>query len=199
MLGRAGGGRTPRSDRGGGIPGAGTLGMALFLVALSVLFVGSLVAVIVVRLRAGQWPPVGAPAVPRLLWLSTALLVGCSLTVHTAVRAIRSGDRGRLLRWLGATAVLALAFLVSQSLAWLSFYDPASFGDNLYAFTFFMLTGLHAAHVLGGLGALAAGLFLAWRGKFSWAHYGGVRHIATYWHFLDAVWLVLFGFLLASS
>jgi len=173
--------------------------MALFLVALSVLFVGSLVAVIVVRMRAGQWPPSGAPPLPRLLWLSSALLVGCSLTVHTALRAIRGGDRVRLLRWLGVTAGLALGFLVSQSLAWLSFYDPRTFGDGLYAFTFFLLTGLHAAHVLGGLAALAAGLFLAWRGAFSWAHYDLVRHIATYWHFLDAVWLILFGFLLASS
>ena len=173
--------------------------MAVFLIALTVLFVGSLVAVVVVRLSAGAWPPAGAPAVPRLLWLSTALLVACSATVHAALRAIRRGDRDRLVRWLGATTVLALLFLGSQSLAWVGFFDPATFGDNLYGFTFYLLTGLHAAHVVGGLVALGVGLVLAWRGAFSWAHHDGVRHIATYWHFLDGVWLVLFGFLLAAS
>jgi len=172
--------------------------MRFFLLSLAVLFVASLVAVVVVRMRAAEWPPSGAPAVPRLLWLSTLLILSCSVTIHAAVSAIRAGSRDRLLHWLGGTAVLGLLFLASQTRAWLSFYDPQRFGDDLYGFTFLMLTGLHAAHVLGGLVALGVGFVLAWRGAFSWAHHDGVRNIALYWHFLDGVWLVLFAFLLAG-
>jgi heme/copper-type cytochrome/quinol oxidase subunit 3 len=79
-----------------------------------------------------------------------------------------------------------------QTAAWIRFYDAASFHTHLYAITFYMLTGLHAAHVLGGIGALAVVLVRAWRGDYGWAWFPGVRHLATYWHFLGVVWLVLF-------
>jgi heme/copper-type cytochrome/quinol oxidase subunit 3 len=189
--------RPPR-ERRPPVPGASRLAMKLFLLSLAVLFLASLVAAVVVRGRAAAWPPAGAPALPRLLWLSTLLLVGCSVAVHLAVTAIRGGSQRRLLRWLGVAAGLGLAFLACQTVAWLAFYDPQRFGADLYGFTFFMLTGLHAAHVLGGLVALGIAIVLARRGAFTWAHYDGVRNVALYWHFLDGVWLVLFGFLLAG-
>ena len=189
--------RPPR-ERRPAVAGASRLGMKFFLLSLAVLFVASLVAVVVVRGRAAEWPPADAPALPRLLWLSTLLLVACSVAAHVAVTAIRGGSQKRLRRWLGVTAALGVAFLASQAVAWLSFYDPERFGADLYGFTFFMLTGLHALHVLGGLVALGVGLWLARRGAFTWAQYDGVRNVALYWHFLDGVWLVLFAFLLAG-
>lgn len=188
----------PRRERRPAVAGASRLGMKFFLLSLTVLFAASLVAVVVVRGRVAEWPPAGAPELPRLLWLSTVLLVGCSVAVHLAVTAIRGGSQRRLLRWLGVTAALGLAFLASQTVAWLAFYDPQRFGTDLHGFTFFMLTGLHALHVLGGLVALGVATVLARRAAFTWAHYDGVRNVALYWHFLDGVWLVLFGFLLAS-
>ena len=69
------------------------MGITLFLASLTMLFAGSLVAVVWVRISADQWPPAGAPALPRLLWLSTALLIGSSATIHSALVSIRRGDQ----------------------------------------------------------------------------------------------------------
>jgi heme/copper-type cytochrome/quinol oxidase subunit 3 len=175
------------------------MGITWFLASLSMLFVGSLVAVVWVRIAADQWPPAGAPALPRLLWLSTALLIGCSVTIHRALGAIRRGDRQGLQRRLISTACLATLFLTSQAVGWYQFFDAAVFESHLYGFSFYVLTGLHAAHVIGGIVALAVVLVMTYRGSYTWAHYPGIRNTAIYWHFLDAVWLVLFGFLLATA
>ena len=196
-----GNGRVIRTDgeRGSDAPGMGTMGIALFLASLTMLFAGSLVAVVWVRISADQWPPAGAPALPRLLWLSTALLIGSSATIHSALVSIRRGDQQGLQRRLILTAVLATLFLASQAAGWFQFFDAAAFESHLYSFSFYVLTGLHAAHVIGGVVALAVVLVMAYRGCYSRAHYPGVRNTAIYWHFLDAVWLVLFAFLLATG
>jgi cytochrome c oxidase subunit 3 len=187
-----------RGERGADLPGLSTLGMTLFLVSLSILFIGSMVAFLVIRLNASEWPPTGAPAIPRLLWVSTVLLLGCSVTVHAALRAIRRGDQHRLLRWLTLTCGVALLFLGCQTVGWLQFYDAPTFQSHLYGFTFYVLTGLHALHVFGGIAALVVVVILTLRGCYSWAHYPGIRNTVIYWHFLDGVWLVLFGFLLLT-
>jgi cytochrome c oxidase subunit 3 len=194
-------GRIIRTDgeRGSDAPGMGTMGITLFLASLTMLFAGSLVAVVWVRISADQWPPAGAPALPRLLWLSTALLIGCSATIHSALGAIRRGDQQGLQRRLILTAVLATLFLSSQAVGWFRFFDAAVFESHLYSFSFYVLTGLHAAHVIGGIVAMAVVLVMAYRGCYSCVHYPGVRNTAIYWHFLDAVWLVLFAFLLATG
>jgi len=186
-------------ERGSDAPGAGTMGITLFLISLSMLFIGSLVAVIWVRASADHWPPPNAPALPNLLWLSTALLLGCSVAIHSALAAIRRGDQRGLQRRLIWTAGLATLFLVSQAAGWIQFFDAAVFESHLYGFSFYVLTGLHAAHVIGGIVALAVVLVMTYRGSYSWAHYTGIRNTAIYWHFLDGVWLVLFGFLLAAG
>jgi cytochrome c oxidase subunit 3 len=67
--------------------------------------------------------------------------------------------------------------------------------SNLYAFTFFILTGLHAAHVVGGVGLLAVVLARSLRGRYGSGRYDGVTYAAMYWHFLDAIWLLLFAVL----
>jgi heme/copper-type cytochrome/quinol oxidase subunit 3 len=175
------------------------MGIALFLASLSMLFIGSIVAVIWVRVSADQWPPAGAPALPRLLWLSTALLLGCSATIHSALSAIKRGDQRGLQRGLIWTAGLATLFLACQVLGGYQFFDAAVFESHLYGFSFYVLTGLHAAHVIGGMVALAVVGVMTYRGCYSWAHYPGIRNTAIYWHFLDAAWLVLFVFLLTTG
>lgn len=189
----------PRGEKGASTPGAGSLGMALFLASLSVLFAGSLIGHFVVWSRAAQWPPPGVPRLPWTLWLSTGLLVGCSLTIQGALVGIRRGNHRSLMRGLGATAALAALFLMSQSWSWRQFFDVESFDRHLYGFTFYMLTGLHAAHVIGGILCLAVVAIRAWLGAYSWAYYPGVRYAATYWHFLGGVWLILFATLLVTS
>ncbi|MFH1681903.1 MAG: cytochrome c oxidase subunit 3 [Candidatus Eisenbacteria bacterium] len=77
---------------------------------------------------------------------------------------------------------------------------PPSTGPGaLFGFTFYMLTGLHAAHVLGGLIALAVVTARAHRGAYSAADHAGIELCARYWHFLDIVWIVLFAVLLVGN
>jgi len=190
----------PEGQAGQAVPGAGSLGMTVFLASLSVLFLASLVGYLIVRSRAATWPPEGSAGLPGSLWLSTAVIVAASFAVHAALTGIRRGNPTRLLVGLLATAALGVAFLVLQAFNWLELVSrDVSPGRDLYGFTFYMLTGLHAAHVVGGLIPLGITVVRAFLGKYTWASYGGVRNVATYWHFLDVVWLVLFAVLWFGS
>ncbi len=186
-------GGDPRRVREGAIPGAGVLGMWIFLAALTVLFLASIVGYLVVRLKATDWPPPGMPRLPAGLWLATVVLIAGSATIHGALRAIRRADQKRSTRFLAATAALAVTFLAVQSWNWWGLIRlHVSAASNLYAFTFFMLTGLHAAHVIGGIVLLAIVLARCLRGRYGSDNYAGVTYAAMYWHFLDAMWLLLF-------
>ena len=167
--------------------------MWVFLATLTVLFLASIVGYLVVRLKATDWPPPGMPRLPAGLWLATLVLLAASVTVHLALRAIRAGQRTAPTLWLGATLALAFAFLAVQSWNWWGLLRVhLTAASNLYAFTFFMLTGLHAAHVIGGIALLAVVLAHSTRGRYRSDHHGGVTYAAMYWHFLDAIWLLLF-------
>ena len=186
-------GGDPRRAREGAIPGAGVLGMWIFLATLTVLFLAAIVGYLVVRLKATDWPPPGMPRLPAGLWLATVVLVAGSVTIHRALRSIRRGNRKASTRWLQVTVVLAFAFLAVQSWNWWGLIRlRLTAASNLYAFTFFMLTGLHAAHVVGGIVLLSIVLARALRDRYSEDAHSGITYAAMYWHFLDAVWLVLF-------
>jgi len=173
--------------------GTGTLGMVLFLVSLSVLFAASIVGYLAVRSRAEVWPPPGMPVLPGGLWASTLILLLSSVTMHWALRSARSDRQVALQAGMVATIVLGLAFLVSQIANWSTLVAAhVTVSLNLYAFTFYMLTGLHAAHVLGGIFLLSFVAANAFRGRYSPEHHAGVLYSAMYWHFLDAVWVVMF-------
>lgn len=175
-----------------GIPGAGTLAMKLFLASLSMLFLTSMVAYAVVRMRAPVWPPPGLPALPDGLWVSTAILLLTSLTLHRALTAIRRGRPVDLKQWLLASLALGLSFLVAQWLNWTElFRQHLTPRTHLYGFTFFLLTGLHAAHVVGGLVPLAIVTARAMRNVYRRDAHQGVLHVVMYWHFLDVVWILL--------
>ncbi len=183
----------PRRVREGAIPGAGVLGMWVFLATLTVLFVASIVGYLVVRLRATDWPPPGMPRLPAGLWFATVVLLAGSVTIHQSLRAIRNDDRAASTRWLAATTALALIFLALQGWNWWGLIRlQLTAASNLYAFTFFMLTGLHAAHVVGGVVLLTIVLARSLRGRYGREEYSGITYAAMYWHFLDAIWVVLF-------
>lgn len=171
--------------------------MRIFLAALGMLFAASIVGYLFVRLRADAWPPPGMPRLPHGLWLATVVILACSATVSQARRAVRLGETIRATRWLLATLGLGTVFLVVQAVNWWGLVTARMTAStkNLYAFTFYMLTGLHAAHVVGGLALLAVVAARARRGRYGSGHHDGVTYAAMYWHFLDAVWLVLFAVL----
>jgi heme/copper-type cytochrome/quinol oxidase subunit 3 len=193
-------GGDPREGREGTIPGAGVLGMWLFLATLTVLFLAAIVGYLVVRLKAPDWPPKGMPRLPGGLWFATGLLLGASVAVQRALRSIKAEARVACTRWLAATWGLGLAFLAVQSWNWSGLIRlHLMAASNLYAFTFFMLTGLHAAHVIGGVALLSVVWSRSARGRYDSGHHPGVTYAAMYWHFLDAIWLVLFAVLVVFA
>jgi cytochrome c oxidase subunit 3 len=169
--------------------------MALFLASLAVLFLGSIVAYLVIRVRIGGWPadPVGLPS---SLWASTVLLAGASAAVEWTRRAVR-WQRGPAIRASLATMLgCGLAFLVSQTVSWVAFVrSHGSASESLHGWLFYFLTGLHALHVVGGLVPLVILTVNAFHDRVSFLRPAPVAYLAMYWHFLGVVWLALFGLL----
>lgn len=176
--------------------GAGKLGVWLLIAALSMLFGAALIGYIMIRQRAASWPPPGMPGLPSGMWLSTLVILASSGTMQLAVAGIRSDSARRLRSAMTATLVLGLAFLLNQSMNW---FGPVArqitSTPNLYAFTYYMLTVLHAAHVVGGLIPMGIVFGRARAGRYSAADHAGVEYLALYWHFLTVAWLVIFGVL----
>lgn len=178
--------------------GSGTFGLALFFISLGMLFVASMAGVLVVHLAA----PAGTVRVgfPPIGWASTGALAVVSLAVHLGLRAVRA-DREHLFQtWMVTALAAALAFLGLQSVFWLRLLDQeialgSAVASGMYAYL--LLTSLHAAHVLGGVVMQALVTVRALRNRYWSLHHGQVRGTALYWHFIDLVWLVLVGFLLA--
>lgn len=168
----------------------GKLGMGILILSLSILFAASMVAYLVVRTRAGDsWRPVGMPHLPAGLWISTGLILLLSIAIETGLRDIRRGERPRLARAIGIAFLLGVAFLFNQVLNWRSLLVAKG---SLYGFTFYMLTGLHAAHVIGGLIPLGIVTRRAWEGRYTRDFHPGVAYCTMYWHFLAIVWIVMF-------
>ncbi len=176
------------------------LGMILFIASEVMFFAGLFAAYFNVRLNATEWPPLvneqPFPAFEHIhhdLLLPvalTAMLVTSSLTMQLAVRAIRRGDRTVFLRALTVTLVLGVLFVAGQ--AW--DYSLQGFGitDTAFGSTFYTLTGFHGAHVLGGAIMLGVVRYRGTLGQFSARHHDMVEAASLYWHFVDAVWIVLF-------
>jgi cytochrome c oxidase subunit 3 len=175
--------------------GTGDLGMVIFIAALSTFFLGGIVIYLLMRRMHHPWPPPGFPALPSSLWLSTLDILVTSITVQGAVLAVRRSDAVGLKRNLTATLVLAFGFLGLQTYAWrvvwLQVSAIAGLGSS-FVTMFYFLTGLHAAHVVGGLAPLVIVTIRAYRGIYGRRKTAAVRYTALYWHFLDVAWCAIF-------
>lgn len=176
---------------------AGLLGMRLFLAALGMLFAAAVVGFLIVRLRAPAWPPSGTPGLPVLgLWFATAILAALSFALSRAERALAADRQHPFRRALGSALVLAVVFLVAQAVNWWEMIAAGAVPRaSMLAFGFFVLTALHALHVIGGLPPLAAVVVRARAGRYDATRRHGVHWVAMYWHFLGAAWLALFAVL----
>jgi cytochrome c oxidase subunit 3 len=189
----------PSGERRPKVPGAGSLGLTLFLVSLGIFFAAALAAYLGVRFQAGSWPPPGAPELPGGLWWATLCIIGLSAAMQWGLGAVRRGRVLPLQIAVAVAAALAVVFLAIQIVNWRELAVLQVEGrPRQFAATFIVLTGLHALHVLGGLVPLVFVALRAWRGRYTWADFAGVRHCTVYWHFLGAVWLVLFSVLRIS-
>ena len=188
------------------LPDAGSLrrmGLRLFLVSLGLFFAGSLLVFILTDLsRPPEYPPVSKPP-PLAMWLSTALLLLAGMAVEGAAWNARRGRVEEVRRWVKVTFLASIAFVAVQSHAILRLFHEHELSLRtphlgMEGVTF-CLIAIHAAHVLGGLVPLGA---LAWRatfGRLGLEHLPTVRGCATYWHFLEGVWVAMFATFLITS
>jgi cytochrome c oxidase subunit 3/cytochrome o ubiquinol oxidase subunit 3 len=125
---------------------------------------------------------------------STICLLGSSLTVALAERALRRGDRKLFHAWWAVTIALAGVFLGATASEWhrLITVHHLTVSTNLFGSTFYSLVGLHGFHVVVGMLLLGLVLFLSLRGHVKRAHHEHVEMISWYWHFVDAVWVIVF-------
>ena len=128
--------------------------------------------------------------------VNTLLLLTSGVTLTIAHHALKAGQRGKLLVWLGATILLGAVFLFFQVEEYIHAYTELNLtlGSGIYGSTFFMLTGFHGIHVTLGTIMLTVIWFRVLKGHFSSDNHFGFEAVAWYWHFVDVVWLILFLF-----
>ncbi len=167
----------------------GQLGLWLALTAIAMLFAGLSSAYIVMR-GAPAWQNV---ALPAMLWVNTFVLLASSVTIEWARRRVREDRMGPTKVWMGTTAGLGLVFLVGQVIAWKQLVDAGVYlPTTLHSSFLYVLTGAHALHILGGLAALGYVLIQTLRNRYTVSNHEPVTLCATYWHFMDGLWIYLF-------
>lgn len=168
------------------------LGIIVFLIAEGMIFLGLFIAYLTFRAVTPVWPPEGTPRLELLLpGINTIILISSSFVIHNADTAIKKNDVKGLRTWFGLTALMGAVFLVGQ----LYEYFHLEFGlkTNLFASTFYVLTGFHGLHVCFGLVLILAVLARSLKAEhYSSEHHFGVEAAEIYWHFVDVVWIFLF-------
>ncbi|MCB0607283.1 MAG: cytochrome c oxidase subunit 3 [Lewinellaceae bacterium] len=164
-----------------------------------VMMFASLTSAYLVRQAAGNWLEF---RLPEIFFASTGAIVASSLTLHGSYLAFMRGNAGLYRGLMVATVILGLAFLVLQYEGWQALVDigvplktnPS--GDFIY-----VISGLHAAHVLGGIGVLTVALLHAFMLEYKVTPNRKVRFelTLTYWHFVDALWVYLLVFFILSA
>ncbi|MBZ5536497.1 MAG: cytochrome c oxidase subunit 3 [Acidobacteriia bacterium] len=187
-----GGGRDDFRGRGGPhVPvNSYRLGVWFGLGAILMLFVAFTSAYIYRQGLSFDWQPLSPLPI---LWFNTGVLVLSSLTFELGRRALRQDLTGAFGRWLTMTTIFGIAFLTGQYLAWKQLAASGIFlGTNPHSSFFYVLTGTHALHLVGGVLALAYVLVGAWRQKYTSRECAAVDVTAVYWHFMDGLWIYLF-------
>jgi cytochrome c oxidase subunit III len=188
------------------------------IVSIVMLFAG-LTSAYLVRQGEGKWLQF---AMPNLFLISTLIILISSGTMQWAVSSVKKNNIKTMKIALLLTTALGFVFVLFQYLAWKDLIsqgiyfvgsikdvsgpstyiaagnetlnDAANIG-NVAASFLYVITGLHVAHLISGIFALFFVFFKALSGKYSASNYNGVRICATYWHFLDGLWIYLFLFL----
>ncbi len=174
---------------------AGQMGLWLFLAVVSSLFL----LFIVSYYTRSQFPDWEKIADPGILWVNTALLIFASVALQIASNAARRDAAGTMRNALVAGGLLTMAFVAGQLMAWEQLMSAGFYAqDNPATAFFYLVTGLHALHLLGGLWFMAIlGVRLNRQNQRVKA-LQSVALCATYWHYLLLVWLILFTLLLRT-
>ena len=167
----------------------------LFFMGAEAMFFAALVSgLFVLRVGMAAWPPPLEPRLPvAVTLLNTLVLIGSSVSMVAALRALHRRDRQRFVRMLAATAGLGAVFLAVQGYEWIRLIGfGLTLSSSVYGTTFYSLIGLHGLHVAGALVWLLATTLLAARQRFADGRIAPVQACAMYWHFVVGLWPVLF-------
>jgi cytochrome c oxidase subunit 3 len=140
-------------------------------------------------------------SLPPIFTISTVIILLSSVSMHLAKRSARNNQLGRLKLFLGTTLVLGLIFLISQFLGFGQLVDLGIYfvGSNPVEGILYVLTGMHGLHIFAGMLFLLVVLYKAFRSKVHSRSLNSIEMCATFWHFLDGLWLYLFLFLQFNS
>ncbi len=174
------------------LPSRGTVGIACLIVAESAVFIIFVVAYIFYLGKSISGP--SPRDVLELPIFGTICLLSSSLTVYFSVAALRKNQVRLCSLWLAATVLLGSIFLAGTAQEWyqLIYKDGLTIRTNLFGTTFYSLVGLHATHVIAGLLMLILVLAFGLLGRVSERHAERLEILSLYWHFVDAVWVVVF-------
>jgi cytochrome c oxidase subunit III len=185
---------------------AATLGMWVFLVTEILFFGGLFLTYLVYRYR---YPVAFAAASHEMVvWagaLNTVVLITSSLTMALAVHAAKAGERRLLLFFLAVTMGLGCVFLGVKAFEYTTEFrehhvpglgfDPQhtlALETQIFFSLYFLMTGLHALHMIIGLGVMLVMLWWSWGGRMTGDYHIPIEITGLYWHFVDIVWIFLF-------
>lgn len=180
--------------RGGGWEGerpfdTAKVGLWVFLGSVTMLF-SAFTSAYLVRRAGSDWVPLDVPSV---LWVNTLVLLLSSATIELGRRAFQSWSLLAFRKWMSVTFFAGALFVAGQVAAWYQLADQGIFlQSNPHSSFFYVLTGVHAVHVVAGVMALLYLLVQSWRYQLTPGVSSAPALCATYWHFVDAVWIYLF-------
>jgi cytochrome c oxidase subunit 3 len=166
------------------------LGMLLGLASILMLFVALSSAYVMRQGESQDWHPI---AMPPLLLPNTLILLLSSFTLELARRALKREWAGSFRHWLALSTLLGTTFVVGQLAIWRSLVAQGMYvGSNPHSSFFYVLTGAHGAHLMGGIIALGIVTVRAWQPEHkNGATRRAVGVTALYWHFMDGLWIYL--------
>ena len=174
------------------VPSRGKVGMICLIIAESAIFTIFVAAYIfyIGKSLSGPTPR----EVLQIPIVGTICLLSSSFTMHWAIAALRKGKTGLFSAFWFVTLALGAIFIIGTALEWrhLIYQDNFTIQTSLFGTTYYSLVGLHASHVIVGLIGLLLVMILALAGKVKREHSERCEVFSLYWHFVDAVWVVVF-------
>lgn len=164
------------------------------IASIVMLFTALISAYIVRMASSDDWTPL---VMPRVLWVSTSVILISSITIEISKRSLKQQRDSRYRLWLTLTTALGVVFVVSQYAAWRNLARQGLYmATNPHSSFFYLLTAVHGLHVFGGLLALGY-LLLRTRTRRATVEgelrrLGAAEAATVYWHFLDGLWICLF-------
>jgi cytochrome c oxidase subunit 3 len=160
-----------------------------------IMFFASLTSAYIVRMESGKWQHFD---LPQLFYISTAVILISSVTMNKTLSAAKKNDLKGIKRFSYITLLLGILFIICQVKAWQALYHQKIFfaGNDAAASFLYALTFLHLLHLVAGIIALTVVWSKSLKEKYNSENYYGISLCAIFWHFLDALWIFLFAFLL---